>query len=155
MRKEYSARTSFTLPPKLLEELDEATAAMGYQQRSRAIQTAVRSLVTDWRASKDAEAMATGAVVMMYDHRKRGVDSMITEVGHHFGRLIVSTLHVHLDGPNCLNTVVVQGRIGKIVELEQHLRNLPGVIQVKVAYVLTGEKTTPGSPKIRQRAEGD
>jgi len=138
MPKEYSTRTSFSLPPELLRQLDEVTKSMGYQQRSRTIQTAVRNLVGETRVSREANAFATGAVVILYDHSKRGIDGMITDVGHHFGRLIVSTLHIHLEGPNCMNTIVVQGKIGKIVELEQHLRRLPGVIQIKVAYVLTG-----------------
>jgi CopG family nickel-responsive transcriptional regulator len=142
VRKEYSTRTSFSLPPGLLQELDDVTEAMGYQQRSRTIQTAVRNLVGESKASRDVNAYAIGTVVMLYDHTRGGIDGMITKVGHHFGKLIVSTLHVHLEGPNCLNAIVVQGSIGKIVELEQHLRKLPGVSQIKVAYLLTGPART-------------
>lgn len=146
MTREYSARTSFSLPPKLLKELDEVTKAMGYGERSRTIQTAIRNLVDESRTSRDADAYATGAVVMLYDHTKRGIDGMITNVGHHFGRLIVSTLHIHLEDPNCLNIIVIQGKIGRIVELEHHLRKLTGVAQVKVAYVLTESARSGSSP---------
>ncbi|HEV2139296.1 MAG TPA: hypothetical protein VGR53_10695 [Nitrososphaerales archaeon] len=138
MPKEYSTRTSFSLPPGLLRELDDVTESMGYQQRSRTLQTAVRNLIGETKVSREANALATGAVVILYDHSKRGIDAMITDVGHHFGRLIMSTLHIHLEGPNCMNTIVVQGKIGNILELERHLRRLPGVVQIKVAYVLTG-----------------
>lgn len=137
MKKEYAARTSFSLPPKLLQQLDEVTKAMGYQDRSRALQTSIRNLVDESRTAKDLDALATGAVILLYDHTKRGIDGMITDTGHHFGRLIASTLHLHLEDPNCLNIIAVQGKIGKLLELEQHLRKLPGVIQTKVAYVLT------------------
>lgn len=136
-RKEYAARTSFSLPPKLLRELDEVTQVMGYAERSRALQTAIRNLVDESRTARDTSALATGAVVVLYDHTKRGIDGMITNTGDHFGRLIVSTLHIHLDDPNCLNIIAVQGSMGRITELGQHLRKLPGVTQVKVTCVLT------------------
>jgi CopG family nickel-responsive transcriptional regulator len=136
-KKEYAARTSFSLPPKLLKELDEVTEVMGYSERSRALQTAIRNLVDESRITKDASALATGAVVVLYDHTKRGIDGMITNTGDHFGRLIVSTLHIHLDDPDCLNIIAVKGSMGKITELGQHLRKLPGVTQVKVTCVLT------------------
>jgi len=118
---------------------------MGYGERSRTIQTVIRNLVDESRISRDADAYATGVVVMLYVHTKRGLDGMITNVGHHFGRLIVSTLHIHLEDPSCLNIIVIQGRIGKIVELEHHLRGLAGIIKVKVSYVLT-EAAKSGSP---------
>jgi len=146
MKKEYAARTSFSLPPKLLRELDEVTRVMGYEERSRAIQTSIRNLVDESRTARDVDAQATGAVIMLYDHTKRGIDGLITNTGHHFGRLIVSTLHIHLEDPNCLNIIAVQGRIGKMVELEQHLRKLPGATQVKVAYVLTESTKTASQP---------
>lgn len=144
-KRPYAARTSFSLPPELLVELDEVTRVMGYQERSRTLQTAIRNLVGESRVVKDVEAYATGAVVVLYDHSKRGIDGMITDVGHHFGRLIVSTLHVHMEGPHCLNTIVVHGKIGKLTDLERHLRELPGVVQVKATYVFTGPARPPGS----------
>lgn len=151
MKKEYVARTSFSLPPKLLQELDEVAKVMGYEERSRALQTAIRNLVDESRTARDTSANATGAVIILYDHTKKGIDGMITNTGHHFGRLIVSTLHVHLEDPNCLNIIAVQGRIGRILELEQYLRKLAGVTVVKVAYVLT-EPAKPGSILAHQTA---
>lgn len=136
-RKEHAARTSFSLPPQLLQEFDEISKVIGYGERSRALQTAIRNLIDESRTGRDEDASATGAIILLYDHTKRGIDGMITNTGHHFGRLIVSTLHLHLEDPNCLNIMAVQGKIGKIMQLEQHLRKLAGVTQVKVAYVLT------------------
>ena len=115
MKKEHAARTSFSLPPKLLQELDEVAKVIGYEERSRALQAAIRNLVDESRIARDVNANATGAVIILYDHTKRGIDGMITSTGHHFGRLIVSTLHIHLDDPNCLNIIAVQGKIGKII----------------------------------------
>lgn len=135
--KDYSTRTSFSLPPKLLRDLDQVTRTMGFGERSKAIQTAVRNLVDQSRISSDPDALATGTIVLLYDHTKRRIDEMITEAGHHFGRLVVSTLHVHLEDPNCLNVVVVRGKVRTILELEQHFRKLRGITQLKFSYVLT------------------
>jgi CopG family nickel-responsive transcriptional regulator len=135
--KERSTRTSFSLPPKLLQDLDDVTSLLGFEERSKTIQTAIRNLVDQSRISNDPDAYATGTILLLYDHTIRRIDEMITEAGHHFGRLIVSTLHVHLEDPNCLNVIVVRGKIKKILELEQHLRKLRGITQLKFSYVLT------------------
>src|SRR5262249_13220733 len=129
-RKEHYARTSFSLPPKLLHDLDEVTRELGFVERSRALQTAIRNLVEQSRIAKAEDAYATGTILLLYDHEKRNIDEGITDVGHQFGRLIVSSLHVHLEDSKCLNIVVVRGKVKKILELEQHLRELGGIIQI-------------------------
>ena len=134
--KERSARTSFSLPPTLLQELDEVTRTMGFGERSRALQTAIRSLVQESRASDNPEASATGTVQVIYDHTRRNIDEEITAIGHRFGPLIVSTLHVHLDDPNCLSIIVVRGKVGQVVELEQQMRKLSGITLLKVSYFM-------------------
>jgi len=142
--KEHYARTSFSLPPRLLQDLDEVTRELGFGERSRALQTAIRNLVEQSRITKDAGAYATGTILLLYDHEKRKVDEGITDVGHQFGRLIVSSLHVHLEDSKCLIIVVVRGKLKRILELEQHLRELGGIIQIKSSFVLVDQVGNAG-----------
>jgi len=134
--KERSAKTSFSLPPALLTDLDDLTTKMGYRERSKTLQVAIRAFVDQSRIAGSLNAYATGTILVLFDHTKRSVE-MITQFIHQFGTLVISTLHVHLPEPNYLYVMVVSGKIADIVELERHLRKLDGIIQLKVSYVMT------------------
>lgn len=134
--KEYSTRVSISLPPKLLRELNQATKRMGYGKRSKVLQSAIRTFIDQSRVSESHEAYATGTILVLFDHTKRSVEN-ITQLIHAFGTLVVSTLHVHLPEPNYLYVMVVRGKISDIILLEQYLRKLSGISQLKVSYLTT------------------
>ena len=69
MKKEYSTRASFSLPPQLLKELGEVTKVMGYGERSRTIQMAIRNLITESKLSANDEALAIGAIIVLAIHQ--------------------------------------------------------------------------------------
>ena len=134
--KEYSTRVSISLPPKLLKEFDDATRRKGYGERSKALQIAIRTFIDQSRIVESPDAYATGTILVLFDHTKRSVEN-ITQFIHSFGTLVVSTLHVHLPEPNYLYVMVVRGKIADIVLLEQQLRTLSGISQLKVSYLTT------------------
>ena len=45
---EKVSRISFSLQPKLREEFDEVSRLMGYDERSKALQIAIRNLIGDY-----------------------------------------------------------------------------------------------------------
>ena len=136
MTKEYSARTSFTLPPKLLRELDEVTRVKGYEDRSRTIQMAIRNLITESEMSTKDDAPAVGTIIVLYNHEKRGIDEKLNDVGHDFIKSIISTLHVHLDKEQCLSIIVAKCEMKTMLMLEQHLRGIAGITQLKFSYLV-------------------
>jgi CopG family nickel-responsive transcriptional regulator len=111
---------------------------MGYEERSKALQLAIQNFVGEFELKEDPENIATGTILMLYDHDTRSIDSKITDIGHAHRLVIVSSLHQHLDEENCLNIVVVRGKVKKILELEQEIRKLSGVKQLKYAYLVVG-----------------
>ena len=88
---------------------------------------------------------------MLFDHTRRSVEN-ITQFIHSFGTLVVSTLHVHLPEPNYLYVMVVRGRISDITLLEQHLRKLSGISQLKVSYLTTEPEEKPSTSGLRDGA---
>jgi CopG family nickel-responsive transcriptional regulator len=136
MTKEYSTRTSFSLPPKLLKELDEVTKVMGYVERSKTIQMAIRNLITDSEFSTTGDALAVGTIIVLYNHEKRGIDEKLNDVGHDFIKSIVSSLHVHLDKEQCLSIIVAKCEIKTMLALEEHLRGIAGITQMKFSYIV-------------------
>jgi len=140
LTKEYSVRTSFSLPPKLLQELDEVTKVMGFEERSRTIQMAIRNLIAESELSARRNAMAVGTIIVLYNHEKKGIDEKLNDVGHDFIKSIISSLHVHLDKEQCLSIIVAKGEIGTVLKLEQELRRITGITQLKFSYLVP----TPG-----------
>ena len=136
MMKEHSTRTSFSLPPKLLRELDEVTKAMGYEERSKTIQMAIRNLITESQLSTKGGALAVGTIIVLYNHEKKGIDEKLNDVGHHFIKSIISSLHVHLDKEQCLSIIVAKCEMRTMLMIEQYLRGITGITQLKFSYIV-------------------
>ena len=136
MPKQYSARTSFSLPPRLLQELDEVTRILGYEERSRTIQMAVRNLITESQLSTNRKTMAVGTILVLYNHEKKGIDERLNDIGHDFMKSIISSLHVHLDREQCLSIIVAKCEVETMLMLEKKLRGVAGITQLKFSYLI-------------------
>ena len=128
-------RVGVTFPPELLKEFDEIINKMGYESRSKAIQDAVRLYVSEKKWLKEEKADQTGVLLMVYDHEVKGLESELTETQHHHGRLISSTLHIHLSERDCLEAIAVKGKASEIRHLSNELTTKRGVKILKEMIV--------------------
>jgi metal-responsive CopG/Arc/MetJ family transcriptional regulator len=62
---------------------------MGYEERSKALQLAIQNFVGEFELKEDPENIATGTILMLYDHDVRSIDSKITDIGHAHRLVIV------------------------------------------------------------------
>jgi CopG family nickel-responsive transcriptional regulator len=129
------ARVSITFPPELLRELDEAIKEMEYDSRSKAIQDAVTSFITEQRLLKKQKGKKAGVLVMVYDHEAKGLEDDLIEAQHHHRHIICSTLHIHLSDRECLEAVAVKGDAEEIRKLAQELATKKGVKQVRSTII--------------------
>jgi CopG family nickel-responsive transcriptional regulator len=125
-------RFSVSLPPPLLESLDEAWKSMGYENRSKAIHDAVRSFITEFEWMRK-EGQIVGAVHVLYYLDKPGLLEEVVGVQHSFRDVISSTLHIHLEENKCLEIIAVKGNAEEVKNLTQALMAKKGVKQVRVA----------------------
>jgi len=132
-RKMKVTRFSVSLPPPLVEKLDEVWKNMRYENRSKAIHDAVRSFITEFEWMREEAGRITGAVLVLYYLDKPGLLEEITRVQHQFKNVISSTLHVHLEENKCLEIIAVEGGAQEVRNLTQTLMAKRGVKQVKVA----------------------
>jgi CopG family nickel-responsive transcriptional regulator len=128
-------RFSVSLPPPLVEKLDEVWRSMRYENRSKAVHDAVRSFITEFEWMQKDSGRITGAVLVLYYLDKRGLLDEITKAQHQFKNAISSTLHVHLEENKCLEIIAVEGSAQEIRSLAQVLMAKRGVKQVKVAAI--------------------
>ena len=120
-------RVGVTFPPDLLKDFDDAISKMGYENRSKAIQDAVRGFVSERKWLQEEKGTQAGVLVMLYDHEVRGLETALTGLQHRYASLICSTMHIHLNKRDCLEAVAVKGEIAKIRRLGDELAAKKGV----------------------------
>jgi len=128
-------RVGVTFPPELLNDLDEIIKEIGYDSRSKAIQDAVTSFVTEQRLLHREKGKKAGVLVMVYDHDVKGLEDDLIESQHHHRKVINSVLHVHLSDRECLEAIAVKGDAEEIRRLTQELTTRKGVKQVRSTIV--------------------
>ena len=128
-------RISFSSPPSLMRQFDESLRALGYTDRSKALQFAIRNFITDyaWRSGKGT--YGAGAILLTFEHHAHKVQDELTEIQHHYRDVIGSTMHIHLDETKCLEIISVKGKLSRIQEMAEKLFKIKGVMQFKLSTV--------------------
>lgn len=135
MSRDCVTRISISIPPDLLKELDAVLKNIGYD-RSRAIQLAIKNFLTDYNWSQQ-RGNVVGAILVLYDHTKRGIEESITDLQHEYGDLIRSSMHIHIDEENCLEIVAIKGDSKDVKRLMDAIMSIKGVKQVRLAIAST------------------
>ena len=119
-------RFSVSLPEKLLEELDKKVAAQGYASRSEFTRDLIREKIVkdDW---KEDGSDVIGVLTMIYTHHQNELVQKILEIQHDAHIKIMCNTHVHVNHENCLETIMVQGKVSKIKDFAQKIGGLKGV----------------------------
>ncbi len=130
-------RFGVSLEQGLLHAFDEFIHRKDYPNRSEAIRDLIRQELVDqsWADNKSI----VGTVTLVYDHHQRELLAKLTDAQHHFGQLIISSLHVHLDAHHCLEVIVVKGASATVQKLANRLIGTKGVIHGKLTMTTTGK----------------
>ncbi len=132
-------RFGISLDDELLKRFDRQTARKGYVSRSEAIRDLIRdSLVKEQLETKDSSA-AVGTITLVYSHETRELADNLTDIQHQYHRSVISSMHIHLDGHNCLEVLVVRGRVSDIRSIADRLIGTRGVVHGKLTLTTTGE----------------
>jgi CopG family nickel-responsive transcriptional regulator len=131
-------RTGIALPPGLLEEFDAAIKGKGYRNRSEAVRDLIRDFLVGREWSGDPKEKGIASLTIVYDHHSGSFMKRMASIQHEHPKLIRSTLHTHLDEHNCLEVIVLDGRISEIKGFADSLLALKGVKHGKL--VATAKK---------------
>ena len=119
-------RVGVSLEKELLAAFDELIAGKGYQSRSEAIRDLIRQQLSSDRLSNE-KAEAVAAVVLVYDHHATAIMERLTELQHSHFLKTISSLHIHLDHHDCLEVIVLRGKVGEINRMGDKLVSIKGV----------------------------
>lgn len=134
-------RVGVSLDKKLLADFDRLIDKQGYTNRSEAIRDLIReSLSKDKLAKPSASAVA--GVFLVYDHHAAKLSDKLLSLQHnHLLHVIVST-HVHLDHHNCLEVIILKGKVKDIETLANQIGALKGVKLSQVNLMATDHDHT-------------
>jgi CopG family nickel-responsive transcriptional regulator len=124
-----------SLPSELLSEFDKSMIKIGFPDRSKAIQTALHSFIDDNEWKVEDEHLGAGTVIMLYDSHIFNQDTKSTQTQHRYNDVISAATHVHLDSDNCLENIMVKGKIKIIKNLVKDLSKNRGIKSLKVYLV--------------------
>lgn len=133
-----TVRFGISLDEKLLTSFDQLIEEKSYMNRSEAIRDLIRAALVEERSSSD-EAESVGTVTLVYNHHVRDLSDKLTEHQHTHHDRIISALHVHLDAHNCLEVLVVRGKVREIKKIADELIGVKGVKHGKLVMTTTGE----------------
>ena len=132
-------RFGISLESHLLKRFDSLIRKKGYASRSEAIRDLIRdSLVTEEWESYTTETV--GTITLVYSHDTRELNDNLNDLQHQYHQLIKSTMHIHLDGHNCLEVIVVKGKAKDIKAVADRLIGTKGVKHGKLALTTTGKR---------------
>ena len=115
-------RTGISFEPKLLKLFDKFTKEKGYTNRSEAINDIIREKLFHRRHEQ-----IVGTIKVIYDHRVGHYSKNVSNLQHDYHCQIVSSMHTYLDHHNCLELIVIKGRIDRIKKLLEKIRKTEGV----------------------------
>jgi CopG family nickel-responsive transcriptional regulator len=129
-------RIGVSLEKELLSAFDKLIAKQSYQSRSEAIRDLIRQQLSAERLG-NPEVKAVAAVCIVYDHHATRLAEKLIDLQHSHILQVISSLHVHLDEDDCLEVIVLRGRVGQINKMGESILSMKGVKLGRVNLVAT------------------
>ena len=128
-------RVTLSLDDELADEFDRWAERQLYATRSEAFRDLLRGRLETEFLAQGGQQECAATVSFVYDHHERQLASRLTNAQHAHHDICLSTLHVHLDHDNCLETTVLRGPMDTVLAFAQSLIAESGVRHGKVMLV--------------------
>ncbi|KJV07968.1 nickel-responsive transcriptional regulator NikR [Methylocucumis oryzae] len=109
-------RFTISLSDELAAEFDQFIEAKGYSNRSEAVRDLLRKEIESKRLAENQAVYSVATLSYVYNHHERNLAERLTNLQHEAHDLVVSSMHVHLDHDDCIETLFLRG-------LTQHIRD--------------------------------
>jgi CopG family nickel-responsive transcriptional regulator len=131
------SRFSVSLESHLLEALDGFVETNNFPNRSQAIRQLIERNVVEekWQCNN----LVAGAVILVYDCRKRDIAKKLSEIQHGYREEVLSMQRFHVSQDTIFEIVAVRGKAYRLTDLSDKLIALKGVHHGKL--VMTRSET--------------
>jgi len=124
-------RIGVSLDKGLLSKFDKLISEQGYQSRSEALRDLVRPAVERRAASKIRRPKPWRRFFIVYNHHSTKLTKSLIDLQHtHMTSAtlqVISSLHVHLNEHDCLEVIVLRGRVSEINHVAERILSMKGV----------------------------
>jgi len=125
--KRRMERFTISLDESLAQEFDSLLRERGYANRSEAVRDMLRRELEANRLEHQDAPYCIASLSYVYNHHERRLSERLTDLQHHAHDLVVSSMHVHLDHDNCLETLFLRGATGDVRALAEKISAERGV----------------------------
>jgi CopG family nickel-responsive transcriptional regulator len=119
-------RVGISLEKNLLAEFDRLIGRQGYANRSEAIRDLIRESLSKAKLAEPS-ASAVAGVFLVYDHHSTKLSDKLLNLQHNHLLQVIASTHVHLDHDNCLEVIMLKGKVKDIETLANNIAALKGV----------------------------
>lgn len=135
-------RITLSIDDDLADDFARLTALRGYRNRSEAVRDLIRRALAEREvADPTPGALCVASASYVYDHHERQLALRLTELQHAHGDLVISLMHAHVSGDDCLETVFLRGTIEAVRAFADALVAEPGVRHGSVSIIPLDECT--------------
>ncbi|MGM5483089.1 MAG: nickel-responsive transcriptional regulator NikR [Nanobdellota archaeon] len=125
-------RKGIAFEQDLLEQFDKLLEKRGYKNRSEAIRDIIRKeLIEENIRTPEKKMMASLTIV--FDHHKHDIQHKLTHKQHQTD-LIKSTLHIHLNKNDCMEVLILDGKVKDIKKFSDEMLATKGVKHGKLVF---------------------
>jgi len=128
-------RFTISLDKNLAGAFDRLIKERGYATRSEAVRDILRSHLQVSNEKRSAKGACVANLSYVYNHHERELAERLTGIQHAHHELTISTMHAHLDHEQCIETVLLKGRVGQVREFADEIIAERGVRHGKLNLV--------------------
>ena len=107
-------RLTISVDDDLADAFDQLVERKGYLNRSEAFRDLVRKELGNAELDAGKAKWCVATLSYIYDHHERQLANRLTQMQHDHHDVAVASQHVHLDHDNCLETVILRGKIDAV-----------------------------------------
>ena len=119
-------RIGVSIENDLLSRFDKIIKQKGYKNRSESIRDLIRQNISDSKLD-NPRTQAVAVVSLVYDHHATKLMQKLTARQHSHLLKTVSSVHIHLAKHDCMEVIVLRGRVAEINEIGEKMLSLKGV----------------------------
>jgi CopG family nickel-responsive transcriptional regulator len=129
-------RFGVSIETDLLKRFNRFIAGTGYLNRSEAFRDLIRARLVEEDVHKES-TKALGVLSIVYDHHQHELEEKLTDLQHDHYASIIAATHVHVDHDNCLEVILLKGKVSDLQHIASSLASLKGVKHSKLVLTST------------------
>ena len=129
-------RVGISIEDDLLSKFDELIEEQSYANRSEALRDLIRDKLMVAELEKP-NTSAIAAIFVVYDHHSSQLSQKLIQLQHSQLLKTISSMHVHIGHHDCLEVILLRGKVRQIKKLSDKIVALKGVKLGRVNLIAT------------------